>query len=121
MWQGTWNSPGWPWFGIGVLAALFGIVSAIRIPRSRVILRQDEMVVYGQLWSRTVPRESITSITPWPLVKWTDSRGREHSTPVTALNAGGRTLSAFAEHALEVRNSLHEWAGVGGASSDDAR
>lgn len=121
MWQGTWTSPGWPSFGLGALAALFGIVAAIRIPRSRVVLRQDEMVVHGQLWSRTVPRKSITSITPWPIVRWTDPRGREHSTPVTVLNAGGGAFSEFTEHALEGRNTLREWAGVDGASVDDAR
>lgn len=116
IWQGTWMSPGWPWFGMGVLAVLFGIVSAIRIPRARVMLRHDQMVVYGQLWSRTVPRESITSITPWPFVKWTDSRGRLHSTPVTVLNTGRGTLPEFAEHALRGRTTLHKWAGVGGPS-----
>lgn len=121
MWQGTWSSPGWLWSGIGVLAALFGIVSAIRIPRSRVILRHDEMVVHGQLRSQTVPRESITSITPWPFVKWTDSRGRKHSTPVNLLNVGENALPEVAEYALKGRNTLHEWAGIGEASLDGAR
>lgn len=121
MWQGTWSSPGWLWSGLGILAALFGIVSAIRIPRSRVVLRQDEMVVYGQLWSRRVPRASITSITPWPLVKWTDSRGRKRSTPVTVLEAGAGALPVVAEHAFKGRNTLHEWAGVGGGPLGGAR
>lgn len=121
IWQGTWASPGWLWFGLGVLAGVFGIVSAIRLPRARVILRRNQMVVYGQLWTRTVPRESITSITPWPFVKWTDSHGRKHSTPVTVLNAGGGTNPKSAEHTLRGRTTLHQWAGIGGPSPDDAR
>ncbi|WP_123955439.1 hypothetical protein [Frondihabitans sp. 762G35] len=120
IYAGTTITPGWPWFVIGVLAIVFGIVTAIRIPRARVTLRQDQMVVYGQLWSRTIPRQSITSITPWPFVKWTDSRGRKRSTPVSVLNARG-ALPKFAEHAHEGRDVLHKWAGVGGDYLDDER
>lgn len=120
LWAGTTISPGWPWYAFGILAIAFGMVAAIRTPRARVTLSNDHMTVYGQFWSRTVPRRAITSITPWPFVKWTDSRGRKHSTPVTVLNARG-ALPQFAQHALEGRRTLHKWAGVGGDYLDDAR
>lgn len=113
IWAGTTIDPGWPWYGIGVLAVLFGILTAVRIPRSRVTLRQDEMVVYGQVWARTVPGQAITSIIPWPCVKWTDARGRKHATPISVLNATG-ALPVFAQHAREGRDTLRKWAGVGG-------
>lgn len=119
IWQGTWLSPGWHSVAVGIFAVLFGIVSAIRLPRARVVLSHDQMIVYGQLWSRTVPRESITAITPWPFVKWTDSRGRKHSTPITVLNASGSAIPDFIEHAREGLNTLHKWAAIGDTSSDD--
>jgi len=112
IWQGTWVSPGWPQTVTGASAAVIGVVAAIRNHRVRIVLRRDEMVVYGQLWSRSVPRASITSITPWPSVKWTDSRGRERSTPVTPLFTGRDAAPELAEHALRGRKTLHEWAGL---------
>lgn len=113
VWAGTVIRPGWPWYAFGVLAFVFGVVVAVRIPGSCVVLTADTAIVKGQLWSRTIPRRAITSITPWPFIKWTDSRGRKRSTPVSVLNARN-AMPKFADHAAEGRKQLHDWAGVGG-------
>jgi hypothetical protein len=104
---------GWPWYVFGGLFVVAGLVMGFRAPGSRVELTAHDAHVRGLLWSRTVPRTAISSITPWPFIKWTDDRGRTHSTPVTMMNAAG-ALAPFARRAAENRRQLHQWAGVGG-------
>ncbi|MGU3409051.1 hypothetical protein ACLBWP_03000 [Microbacterium sp. M1A1_1b] len=76
-----------------------------RAPGVRVELTSDAARVLGLFWTRTVRRSTITTITPWPFIKWHDGNGRLHSTPVTALNANG-ALPVFERHAAAGRKNV---------------
>ncbi len=104
---------GWPWAVFGGIFVVAGLVMGLRAPGVRVDLTSDAARVRGLFWTRSVRRSTITTITPWPFIKWHDDNGRHHSTPVTALNANG-ALPVFERHAAEGRKRLHDWAGVGG-------
>jgi hypothetical protein len=67
----------------GVLA-LIGIVLASRVYRPAVETRSDSITVWGMVRTRVIPRASITEITNYPAIVWTDPAGRRRWSPVLA-------------------------------------
>ncbi|MDX3456127.1 hypothetical protein PV396_30005 [Streptomyces sp. ME02-8801-2C] len=72
------------------LGLFFSVVVAVRGYRLSIACGEAELTVRGYLRTRTIPRSSITAITGFPAVRWTDSRGRGRWSPLWVLHRGSR-------------------------------
>ncbi|MEY9850639.1 hypothetical protein ABH923_000317 [Leifsonia sp. EB41] len=99
-----------------ILLLTFAVFCVARAPRLGVTLYADRAVVTGQLWSRTVPRDSIEDIAPLPALIWRDAQGRKHHTQINALAIWRDADDAPAEvrdEIAEKTKALIEWARAG--------
>jgi hypothetical protein len=83
---GTFSHQGWIISAISAPFAIYGLVLLVTASRLEIVLTKDQAIVRG--YSRTVriPRDSITEITAYPRIAWTDDRGNARKTPVNALS-----------------------------------
>lgn len=51
---------------VAIVLVTFAVFCVVRSPRLGVALYSDRAVVTGQFWSRTVPRDAIVDIAPFP-------------------------------------------------------
>ncbi|HEY5833720.1 hypothetical protein [Streptomyces sp.] len=94
------------------LAALPALVAftalAVRGYRAGVVCGNGELTVRGWLWTRVIPRKSITGITDYPAVRWTDARGRNRWSPMWVLQPArgetARTTAAKRRHVAAIRH-----------------
>jgi hypothetical protein len=93
----------------GVLA-LIGIVLASRGYRLAVETRSDSITVWGMVRTRVIPRASITEITNYPAIVWTDPTGRRRWSPVLAFQTPSRALPGVAENHAACVKRLRQWA-----------
>lgn len=102
---------------IGAIVLItFAGFCVIRAPRLGVALYADRAVVIGQFWSRTVPRDAIAGVAPLPALIWRDANGREHHTPISALNVWRDVDRAPAELRNEIAEktrAIIDWARAG--------
>lgn len=94
----------------GCTVLLVCVVIAVRGYRLGVSCGDAELTVRGYLWTRTIPRGSITEITGFPAVRWTDSRGRGHWSPLWAFHTSSgeptRTTAAKERNTEALRRWL---------------
>ena len=74
----------------GCTMLLVLVVIAVRGYRLGVSCKDTELTVRGYLRTRTIPRGSITEITGFPAVRWTDPRGRGRWSPLWAFHTSSR-------------------------------
>ncbi len=65
-----------------------GLRLGAHVGRSRV-------VVCGHLWDRTISRQSITGLTDYVSILWTDGRGQTRERPIRALAYNPRALASI--------------------------
>ncbi|MEU6227151.1 hypothetical protein [Streptomyces sp. NPDC047042] len=68
------------------LVLVFSVVIAVRGYRLSIACGEAGLTVRGYLRTRTIPRSSITAITDFPAVRWTDPRGRRRWSPMLVLH-----------------------------------
>jgi hypothetical protein len=78
------------------VALIASVVIAVRGYRLGVTYQNAEMTVRGYLRTRAIPRESITEITDFPAVRWTDPSGRRRWTPLWVFRVGPRETARMA-------------------------
>ncbi|MFF7279552.1 hypothetical protein [Streptomyces griseorubiginosus] len=85
------------------------VVIAVRGYRLGVSCRDAELTVRGYLWTRTIPRGSITEITGFPAVRWTDSRGRGRWSPLWAFHTSSREPTRTTAAKAQSTEALRRW------------
>ncbi|MGY1499613.1 hypothetical protein ACW4TU_24045 [Streptomyces sp. QTS52] len=70
------------------LVLFVSVIIAVRGYRLSVSCKDTELTVRGYLRTRTTPRSSITEITDFPAVRWTDSGGRGRWSPLWVFHIG---------------------------------
>jgi hypothetical protein len=70
------------------LVLMVAAVITMRGYRLSVSCKNAELTVRGYLRTRTIPRSSITEITDFPAVRWTDPSGRRRWSPIWAFHVG---------------------------------
>lgn len=74
------------WLVVAVVAAALGVAWAARSRRMNVELTDDELVLHGYLFTRRIPRRSITGLAGGgSIVHWTGRTGTPMTTPLLAL------------------------------------
>ncbi len=68
-------------------------ILAIRGFRIGVICKNSDVTIRGLLWTRTIPRASITEITDFPAVRWLTPDGRKRWTPIYVFRSNSRQLA----------------------------
>ncbi|MDH6181156.1 hypothetical protein M2152_001338 [Microbacteriaceae bacterium SG_E_30_P1] len=92
----------------GFFAAV-GTVLSLRFWRMCVILHEDRIVIRGFLWSRTVPRDRVTGLSP---SRWLISRtrnGRPWVTPITVFWNFGPAPLWFESHNGAAMIRIRHW------------
>ncbi|MFB7515883.1 hypothetical protein [Streptomyces sp. NPDC056144] len=105
--------------GWRVTAALLAVLAAcgvlaVRGYRLRVRYEAHRLVVRGYLRTRTIPRESVTSVTDFPAVRWTTPSGRRRWTPIMAFAVSESGPESMRAHNLRNTARLRRWASRGG-------
>lgn len=79
------DPPPWPTTAvIGGVLVYVGVRGALM----RVACESDRIRVRGLLYSRSIPIQQITSVTPFPALTWRSRSGRSRWTPMSALITG---------------------------------
>src|SRR5262249_14618469 len=74
---------------------------AVRISKVSVEVRAGDVFVRGVLWSRTIPRSSVSMLTNYPALRWTDQAGRSRWTPLNLFGIGLGVMSPVVAHNTE--------------------
>ncbi|MET7476009.1 hypothetical protein ABZT17_16800 [Streptomyces sp. NPDC005648] len=93
----------------GCLALLVCLVVAVRGYRLSVSCDDTDLTVRGFLRTRTIPRSGITEITDFPAVRWTDSSGRGHWSPLWVLRTSSRESARTTESKDRGVAALRRW------------
>jgi hypothetical protein len=85
----------------------------IRGPRLSVTLTDETATVRGYLGTRTIDRSQVVGLTPYPSLLWVDAAGKQHKTPVNALNVNrrSRVLPSILEQIDAMTRTLADWIG----------
>lgn len=101
--------------GFSRLMAAFAVIGfailAVRGYRLGVTCERGGLAIRGYLRTRVIARESITEITDFPAVSWTDRKGGKRWTPVTAFLTSPGEPTATRLHKAHVVSKLRRWAG----------
>ena len=109
-------SPAALWvYPINATLALLAVYVFARIWNVKLRYDATSLFVTGLLWSRTIPRRSITRVDRVPndaWVTWTDSSGRTRMTPLTPVwgNNWGWLPANGAKRRREFLTRLARWA-----------
>ncbi|MFF4059383.1 hypothetical protein ACFYZ8_21940 [Streptomyces sp. NPDC001668] len=93
----------------GCTVLLVCVVIAVRGYRLGVLCRDAELTVRGYLWTRTILRGSITEITGFPAVRWTDSRGRGRWSPLWVFHTSSREPARTTAAKERNTEALRRW------------
>ena len=105
-WIGDWPpAVGVP---VGGVVAVVGAVAMVRGLLYRVTLEADRMRIHGYLWSRTIPKQSIVSVTRFPAVRWHDDAGSKHWSPLIGFMRG-RSAPGVEDHNRGEEAELRKW------------
>ncbi|MET8081296.1 hypothetical protein [Streptomyces sp. NPDC005303] len=85
------------------------VIIAVRGYRLCVTCENTELTVRGYLRTRTIPRSSITEITDFPAVRWTDPSGRRRWSPLWVLHRGPHETAGIAASKNRNIAALRNW------------
>lgn len=96
--------------------SLYGLLMSGLSLRLKLTLTENTAIVRGYFGTTRVPRESISEVTEWPTLLWTDATDRHRRTFVNALNIY-RSGRARPNPAIQARadadaNFVREWAEI---------
>lgn len=77
--------------------------------RAGVVLTDDFLVIRGWLWSRSIPREQIRTVTNLKWVEWVSRRGRRRFSPLMMFWNISRPTRRMIEHHDEAISVVGKW------------
>ncbi|KQX53230.1 MULTISPECIES: hypothetical protein [unclassified Streptomyces] len=96
-----------------VAAVLACAIVAVRGFRAGVRCEAGRLVVRGFVWTRSIPRSSVTEVTPFPAVRWTTPGGRRRWTPLWAFTEPTEGTRGAQSRKRTNTTRLRRWAAGG--------